>query len=273
MTYLLRKLLRDNMIVYYDNKKENLVYAFIPFKPTDGIPTSDLKYVVYESNREIFNFQKCAGLQNTDNFFLADTKNPATETSPVLAHTVIAAAPNKNHYQDFLKRYGSVLYFISPWKWEEIAAIREVSGVKGSDGKPISEEELRKRYKLFGGIPRHVFATQGQFETMQVALESAVSGVKEDTISRAISCQELDDDNLPSMVFQCVATQPPFQKFHIMPISEYVTNELMIKFWTFIMNYLHPSSVCYSNTAGFAKFFEKISVRLLSVGGELKSNN
>ena len=85
----------------------------------------------------------------------------------VKAFTIVAPSPNPAHYKQFMKRVGQIR-LLPLWSENEVLELR-----KSMPNAP-SEEEVRQRFDIFGGIPRSIFA-KNQVEslgTLNTAIEN-----------------------------------------------------------------------------------------------------
>ena len=75
----------------------------------------------------------------------------------VLAHTILCASPNKDHFKQFVA-YNDALDFCMPvWTREELLTLQKCIKL---DGKCLSDEEFEVRYFNFGGRIRYVYERQ-----------------------------------------------------------------------------------------------------------------
>jgi hypothetical protein len=78
-----------------------------------------------------------------------------------IAYTVNVASPNKENYKQF-RKYSSVrTLYMGPWSEGEI-----ITCFKYLYPTVVSEEELKKRFSIFGGIPRLIFSIDEVFSQL-----------------------------------------------------------------------------------------------------------
>jgi hypothetical protein len=186
-----------------------------------------------------------------------------------LAHTVLVASPNKQHYHEFVKRERCAMFCMPVWKWEELATVREYMDPK------IEEDKLRERYNIFGGIPRYVFAGSTIYERQ---MTEALHAITFETIMQAIQPGGSIDaeGRVPSVLFYYESKEPfNINDINLKPASEYVAKELAFKFWERIMKQLNPLSHVYAtSSAALGNFFEALVCKyIIPFGGTFETRN
>lgn len=89
----------------------------------------------------------------------------AHEEPPLSAsNTIILASPNESRYHEFMK-YDGTRYIMNPWSKEDVWALWE------RNFRSFPEDELKKSYEIFGGIPRFLFNSELGLE-MKAALDA-----------------------------------------------------------------------------------------------------
>lgn len=208
-------------------------------------------------------------LQESSTLYLLDPAGHRTPREPVMsdAFTLVAASPNRAHYQQFLKRVQHKRFFPT-WMLAELLAVRKF--VEPS----LEESELRRRFEVFGGISRAVFSRN--ILEMELQLDGAIATCHMVQIQDSLGCQ----DTAPQASHQLLQydvdpdASPPFSSVTTRFASGYVERKFTQRVaqveirdvWSLV-----------SATAGEPRVaavrgsaFEALAMRLLRMGGQFR---
>ncbi len=128
-------------------------------------------------------------------WYLYDANEDADECFPIRAFTVVAASPNKRHYKGFRKQMGTMRLCMPPWTLDELFAVRGVLSPKlKNDVLEVTDEEMRKRYEMAGGIPRTVFGSCSDFAIFLKTQVEQINKLSFEGISSLLALNIISDE-------------------------------------------------------------------------------
>ena len=265
LTYLLKLLLKDKQTVIFECKKGERVFLF-----TLG---EDGKYTV-QSKRTISGVwieDIDSFISDENNWYLIDPAEQSRGTTCPGARVILAASPNRNHYHEFVKEHSVRTHYMNPWSLDELKAVRCHVNVT-ADSQPLTPEEMAIRFKVFGGIPRHIFwpSDTDKLRTLVKRLVAAAVTLSWDTVEKARSNNatiEQGDDlesALPSILFSLNVNEKG-DTFNLY-VSDFVKDLVVQMFYV-------EFSKSPRNTPEISKgvIFEKIALHILACGGTFKA--
>lgn len=282
MAYLLWILLKNEKTIIYESRSDKNFYAFIPFKNSSG----KCVYDGYSCGKSRFRIEECAALQNPNNYYLIDPVFPVPE-KPCAAHTILAASPNKNRINEFMKGKKVFEFFIPVWTLTELECVREYMKVDIKEStRCLTKEELQNRYNICGGIPRYIFSEEKQFNLINNEINDAIIDLKLDKISQLIiNTTKIGDQTSPGrysskiIAIQSLLDLDDNEKFYFYNIncrlsSAYVKICILRKYYNDMMNILNPKTRTINiSDSGLGCFLEALSVSILMVGGSFETTN
>lgn len=280
MAYLLKILLEDGQLVVYEARKDKNVFIFVPSaiqfdeKRNKEIPV----YKVWRSSFSDFKAEDCAALKNPNNYYLIDPSLPAPIAS-IVAHTVIAASPNRMHYHEWKKRGNTPVLCMPSWSKDELLAIRTIMG-------NLSVDEVCQRIHKFGGRPRLVYATEDDFGVYLGDLNDALNSLTDDKLYKLmkqggnVEGSDAASSKDSSMLFAYALVEkenepPKFLRapgnYFIQFASAYVHQLIIERFWGTLMNLLDPYNKHFARGSPTMEFyFESLAFGFLCMGGEFE---
>jgi len=201
LLYLLKLLLADRCVVLFQYAKLSELYLFIPSTAVDD------GYITLTRNDELVAVQSSLAplLKCNNNNKVWHVIDPG-EDKPYLkstCKTVLASSPNHDRYNEWMKN-NETMAMQEPWEWKEILAAapftrefrpRDEKSNKIIDRPPdesstLSSEQhdkLKRRFKVFGGVPRHVYGDDSHIGVALGALFSAAGDMKYDVAKGAMN--------------------------------------------------------------------------------------
>jgi Retrotransposon hot spot protein len=175
VVYLIRRPRRDG---YY--------FEFIPRVGENNIETRIDVNVYHEIERN-----KIASLECMETYFIVDpgkTNDDCDEGSDFRPKVIIVSSPDEKHWggSEFEKERGGVEGF---FKYMPVWELRDLlfAAPYLSDNDPILQDllnspcklnqEILDRYRIFGGVPRHIFGSQSSREKMLFSQDKAISAL------------------------------------------------------------------------------------------------
>ena len=109
-----------------------------------------------------------------------------TAREPVRIHncfTIMAASPNKGHYQQFLN-HCHIKYFMPCWTLPEMLCVENYLPTE-------TVKQVKHRFEQFGGIPRFVWCDSTAYEIYQTTLEDTLNSLSLKRVERFIDGSEI----------------------------------------------------------------------------------
>lgn len=97
--------------------------------------------------------------------------------------TIVASSPQEKHYKALFKRGANVRYFPC-WQLEELISAKPFR---------ITQEEIKERFDVWGGIPRFIFAAAQ--EELKVRLSKAITGMDLKLVQKYLLTPEMSEDD------------------------------------------------------------------------------
>jgi hypothetical protein len=152
---LIRTLLQEgSTVVYHVVKETNPGWLYEFTSRTDG---EGYRAQVYPDRMGVDGVP-CLALSTT--YYIVDpgmTKTKCQPCPPFKPKVVVVASPDSRHWGEsaFRKGVAGIFMYFPVWSKSELWSCNGILGRK------MSENCFNERYRLFGGVPRHVFASQG----------------------------------------------------------------------------------------------------------------
>ena len=207
---LIRLLLQQRRTVVYvinSAKMLNWYYEFIPDSETTQISVR-----VYPEQDHLL---RIPSLENPNTYYIVDPGNTDTSCYPgdnFEPKVIIVTSPNSRHWGGggFLKRRDPItgfFMFCPLWTLHELVTARyflaRTTATKGdSQGQttqenvvrdpPLDVKEIEGRYRIVGGVPRHIFADNVTFENAMRLLDGALNKLSIEQ-ARDIAHGRIDD--------------------------------------------------------------------------------
>lgn len=282
MAYFLRILLQNGKTVIYESRKDKQFFVFIPKKNSE----SKLEYEGYSVPSENFVKANCAALKNPNNYYLIDPKG-IVEEGTYVAHTILAASPNKRRYHEMMKEPGSKKFFIPPWTISELQSIRDhmlVEFEKEDQQRILEEKELENRYQICGGIPRIIFSSESDFNSTVKIISNTIQDLDFEKllklISEVASGNQESESRISSLLVVINVSTYMYENFEkyiytsgvVTVSSDYIAKSILIKYYREIMNFLDPRNTMISSPH-LRYLLEIISYSILIIGGSFNTKN
>jgi hypothetical protein len=223
---LIRMLLNSGKTVVYLLRTEEKVGWYYEFKPSststhtnpttatdaahvqisvdpEGTPALDHanKYEVSVYSEKI-DRTKIESLQNSSTYYVVDpgrTKSNCNPENAFKAKVIIVSSPDSDHWggTDFTKGRdsgGGLFKYYPLWSLDEmLLAHTTIIGEELFD-----EDDILERYRQFGGVPRHVFASKALFDTALREQDNALDLLTHEQVM-AIVTGKMNPVEMPSI--------------------------------------------------------------------------
>jgi hypothetical protein len=198
------------------------------FTPTAGGGVTTAVHPEYPFSQHV----KIESLKNPNTTFIIDPAKTQDSSDPsiyVLAKVIINASPDSKHWggNEFSKRRGlnPEGYFLYYGTW----SIFELVAAAPHINPNLNQEQILARFRLFGGIPRHVFALD-----VVAAKQKQAVGVNSITDIQAAQIGNncvpeinTQDTNQPQSSVMGYVSESPFVK----PIPVIISEEVKEQIW------------------------------------------
>jgi hypothetical protein len=184
---LIRILLERKITVVYHIrtlKETGWYYEFVPNKTNKNITAN-----IYSEARKL---PTIPSLENQSTYYIVDpgkTKDSCDPPDDFLPKSILVTSPDEGHWGSaFDKRRDNVLgcFKIYPvWSLEELVLAR-----KEFEGE-LAEDVIKERYRIFGGVPRSIFASIQDLVRILEKQDSAILAISE-TQAKAIALGRMD---------------------------------------------------------------------------------
>ena len=147
-------------------------YWEFKWKPTGHVVN------VHPKSRDIYEVES---LKTPSTFYIVDPMSTTTSCFPpytLEARTIIVSSPDGTHWrgENFEKKVGNVIgtfRFFSMWDLNELLEARSYFGTV------LTIPEVEARFRLVGGVPRHVFLEEKYFPAVLRNQNDAVESLTE----------------------------------------------------------------------------------------------
>lgn len=191
--------------------------------------------------------------------------------------TLITVSPNTSRYKEFLK-HRAIPFYMPSYSEQELLTIgrylRGTGRVPEDMEEEYKEESLKKRFKQYGGIIRHVLPTS--IDNMLVTLNaqrSVLLDVKDmNQAVHILSAETIEDKRVSHFIAQyevpCTTEDNTikFRQAHLEIVSEDVRNKLLAVIGKFSLQDMISTLVSNDRTNAFKgltyKLFEKVFVEM-----------
>ena len=199
MMYLIRILLEHGKkVVYLHRTQAKGSYYYVWTKNEDGNYTTAI-HPEASPTHHIINWDN--GDDVGDTYYLCDPGDTLTSCnpSPSLAASVVINASGDDHRhwgdRNFTKKkevpseqYGKMLFFPLP----KLQQLRDACHLFS---KSATKEQVDKRHRMFGCIPRHVFADESEVEDLLETQEDDIAMMTADMTRRIVDNTAVLDNN------------------------------------------------------------------------------
>lgn len=113
--------------------------------------------------------------------------------------------------------------YVPVWTFEEIEQLYL------NTSTPINEDQLSERFKIFGGIPRFLFAKDDQLVSYQSELDAAIAGTSVSDLQNTVHGLEFDEKashNVFHLAEVPTEGKLAFSTFKVIMASPYVDREV-----------------------------------------------
>lgn len=188
---LIRMLLKAKKTVVYLIRSDEKVKWYYEFKYDKQRETYATE--VYPEYIQYFNIRS---LRDPSTYYVVDPGNTISNCNPETdfqPKVILVTSPDKRHWggsQFYNERdgvAGSNQYF-PLWTLNEVLTAQPILG--------RTDDEIEQRYRQFGGVPRHIFATDKNFDT---AVRSQDQALNEVTVDQAIKMAKGKMDAVETM--------------------------------------------------------------------------
>ena len=169
--FLIRMLLQEKHTVVYRLRSEDYFWEF-QWNDEDG-------YVVNVHPEDV-RLSDIDCLNKDSTFYIVDPMSTSTSCFPpysLAARTIIVSSPDETHWggKEFIKRrervVGRFRYF-PLWTLDELLMARPYF-----ESPALTVAEVEDRFRLFGGVPRHVFSDDQDFRASSQSQDDAISAL------------------------------------------------------------------------------------------------
>jgi hypothetical protein len=263
-TVLIRLLLNRMRTVVYCVKKPELdgwVYEFTPIQETIGGPLSVEVNVYMEDG---FKYDDVTSLTQKDsppNYYIVDpgaTKNNCCPSEAMNGRFILVASPDEHHWEasEFKKERGGTsgtFRYFPVWSLDELLAARPYIR------DDFSDDDVKQRYRQFGGVPRNVFNDESDVKEMlasQVEASNKLTPNQLTEIGKAgwNGVSTFSELHSKSAILGYGWSGSEYTDLNVVPISEKVIETIFVKHQAFLWNTF--SRYTDSSVAGL--FFEMV---------------
>jgi hypothetical protein len=241
---VIRLLLQDKKTVVYHRRtvdKDGLVYIFSPSMTSLDI---DVR-VIQESNFK----KREKSIHNESTYYVVDperTKDTCDPDKDYKGNVIIVASPDEGHWgaSEFDKRRlgkaGQFLYYPVWDEWELVCAGPFMNS-------EIKEEEIRKRFLRFGGVPRYIFESNllRAESKQQIALKKVNAQTVLDLVFEERSILETSARDFPNGILLayklCESDNGKFTDYYTELASDYLYEDIAYKFMNVLWNRISSS--------------------------------
>ena len=209
------------------------------FTPTAGGGVTTTVHPQYPFSQHV----RIASLNKPNTTFIIDpakTQDSSDPNDDVLAKVIINASPDSKHWggNEFSKRRG--LYLGGRFLYYGTWSISELVAAAPHINPNLNKEQILARFRLFGGIPRHVF-------TLDVAAAKQKQAVGVNSITDIQAAQignnlvseiNTQDTNQPQSSVMGYVSEHPFDKPSPAIISEEVKEQIWFKHLGTLWNHM-----------------------------------
>jgi energy-coupling factor transporter ATP-binding protein EcfA2 len=240
---LIRLLLQKKKTVVYhlrDPQKEGLVYIFSP-----STVDSTINMDVLDEN----NFKR-KHYNTPSTYYVVDpgkTKVTCDLGDTFKGKVIIVASPDSRHWgeSEFFKHRDDIggIFLVYPvWSLDELLLARQ------HINSNISNEDIEQRYGNVGGIPRHIFATETEYEKVLNGQKNAINELRSEQLQKMSSgdmdsVRTLSEHQPRSILMVYGDSGPSFQDFTVEIASRHVFDLLSEKHKIFLWKFMISQGV------------------------------
>lgn len=248
---LIRTLLEKRHTVVYRICTTGKVGWYYEFVPTGSDVCPDYRVNVYPETMKTTNIPS---LQREDTYHVVDpgrTKGSCLPDTDFLPKFILVTSPNSSHwgFGEFTKLRNGVLgwfKYLPLWTLQELLAAREILSARVVDGKNLidefTDEVVAKRFEIVGGVPRHIFTTQGELENIKAEQADALTQLTPDQVMNIVTNKIVDVDNMrndqPKSILMgyrlAEDDNGTFSKRRAVLVSSHVEQEIIFKHAKFL---------------------------------------
>ena len=236
--------LKAGRIVYHLDMKNNNVYKYEM--------TSD-KVVVFEIKFDAFDFNA----PTMNDLLLVDPARAGKYEQRLFnCPTITACSPNPDHFQEYSK-HASTFFYVDMWSREEIEQI-------GQYHIPIiSKEVMEQRIPKVGPVLRLLTYDQINYDAyLKMKLYPALNTNVQEDIFGIIGIPYNSEKATMVSALYCIKPKAENRKYDLIPISEFVTSELVSRFSTKILDIINNSTKEIASSVGY--LFEYLFLYILT---------
>lgn len=258
--YMIKLILQSRACsVVFDHRELDWYFVFTSQIQSNSDGTTRMVYCADVLSKTDFSKPSALSiLYEKANFYLVDPGgvdhancNPGIQ---VRAHVMMFPSPNGKYWNksQFVKRKGEVgkadpsdkgsagtFLYNSVWSMEELQVSSAII-----TGKPITDKQIQERVRVFGRIPRHVFATEAERKVLERDQLAAINSLSQqqvaDIYNDAVAKIENKSGGQPSsfvMMYRVVKDADgtyDFERPSIEIVSENVRNMIAVRHQEFL---------------------------------------
>jgi len=234
---LLLRAAREKRNVIFESVKEDIVYFF----GNDGNVRR-----IGPPARALWPFA-----DDPNTLYIMDAGGKGIHREPLFvnAFTVVLASPDENHYGQFVKEIGlSSQLFYPDWTLAELYDVLPFVDDRDKIGN-LSDAIVKERFYKIGGIPRHVFGSNRDFEQSVHELEASMRNISSFQFD-LLATKERRWNEIPNSVFT-LRSEFPFDESltKVARASRYVDDLLSKKLHGRKMELLQEFSVAFDEAS------------------------
>jgi hypothetical protein len=271
MKYLLKLLLEAKETVVYESRNNISVFCFIPNK-------EDGNYQVFKCSLKYFDpFMPLLNDPNT--FHLIDLSDHSPHIIESCARTIATASPRTYYENKEFKQSNQAERFLMPvWRKEEIIPLITKFSVENK--KFLSLNEFEKRFEIFGGIIRYIFASKSRLSRFQNDIEAFIDDLSFTKMKQIAELSRIINvETSSSILFSYTIKNEEIggytyqnDNYNIEIGSEHISKMIILKFSEEIIDFLDPTGSFYQKSPNFCgKLFEVVLIHTFQQNGTLEA--
>ena len=239
---LIRLLLEDKKTVVYRVRKcdkDGFIYMFTP--SSDAVDVRVIReFEFHDSDTEV----------NIDSiYYIVDpgqTSDNCNLSGDYIGNVIIVASPDERHWKDYdffklRRRKTGTLLFFPVWTLQELVFASEY--ITEETDLILSENIIKERFNRFGGVPRYVFASMGNYTSQKnvqdLALADLSAGVAQSLVFKDRSAINSKSTNIPKGILlsyinaphDCGTYRTGYAVFSSDYIYDYIVKKYMVNLW------------------------------------------
>lgn len=280
--YFLKLLFERNKLIIFEARQDGMVHAFVP----PGRDGTNKHYVAYTLPADVWRVASCPALKDEETYYLIEPGN-AEQARPIVAvaaRTVTWPSLDPKHLGDWIKPAVAGKFYMGTYTLAELLAVRPYLRV---ENKVLTKADVKKGFRHFGGIIRHVFSPAAKQDDLH---RKALRVLKDETLVKNIYEKDVealgdqDREKPPTALFQLVPIEDleeagefvqqkpkafrPFADARVAILSAWGREALVNQYWKDLEAMLSRRTFATASTSGW--LFEEAAHHTLAQGGNFR---